>query len=94
MDGATPRVLEIHQSRWRMIALAGIGSLLTALSASIAFHLLPNMHASSFQEFVAYVGIVFFGLSTGLAVWGLLTVRGAVVTITPEGFVIRASPPN
>jgi hypothetical protein len=68
-----------------MIALAGVSGLLTTLSAGIAFHVLPDGHASGFREFVAYVGIVFFGLCTGVAVWRLLTVRGAVVTIKPEG---------
>jgi hypothetical protein len=82
MDGG---VLEISQSTWWMIVLAGLGILLTALSASIAFHLLPDIHPSSFQEFVTYAGIVFFAFATGLAIWRLLTVRGAVITITPEG---------
>jgi hypothetical protein len=79
------RVLEISQSPWRMIRLAVVGVALTALSASIAFRLLPNLQPDLFQQFIGYVGIVFFGLCTGILVWRLLTVRGAVVTITPEG---------
>jgi hypothetical protein len=78
-------VLEISQSPWRMIALAGLGILMTALSASIALHLLPNLHLSSFQELATYAGTVLFALATGFVVWRLLTVRGAVITISPEG---------
>jgi hypothetical protein len=78
-------VLEISQSPWRMIALAGLGMLMTVLSASIALRLLPNIQPSSFQELVTYAGTVLFALATGFAVWRLLTVRGAVITIRPEG---------
>jgi hypothetical protein len=85
MNVQTYKVLEISQSPWRMIRLAVVGVALTAMSASIAFRLLPNLQPDLFQEFIGYIGIVFFGLCTGILVWRLLTVRGAIVTITSEG---------
>jgi hypothetical protein len=42
-----------------LAALAVIGGLLTPLSASIAFHPLLEIHASSFQGSAAFVGILF-----------------------------------
>jgi hypothetical protein len=78
-------VLEISQSPWRMIGLIAAGILMTVLSASIAFHILPDLRASLYQQFISYVGVAFFALCTVVLSWRLLTVRGAVVTVTPEG---------
>jgi hypothetical protein len=85
MNVNSQAVLEIRQSPWRMIGLIVAGVVLTALSAGIAFDLLPDLHASSYQELVSYVGVVLFALCTAIAVWRLLSVRGPVVTVTPEG---------
>jgi hypothetical protein len=85
MNGEAGGVLEISQSPWRMIGLIAAGMLLTALSAGIAFHILPDLRASLYQQLISYVGVVFFALCTVILGWRLLTVRGAVVTVTPEG---------
>ena len=77
--------VEIKQSPLRMLGLIAIGIVLTALCVGIAFHLFPDLHASLYQEFMAYVGVVFFGLCTIIGLWRLLSVSGPVVTITPGG---------
>ena len=77
--------VEIKQSPLRMLGLIAIGIVLTALCSGIAFHLFPDLHASLYQEFMAYVGVIFFGLCTIIGLWRLLSVSGPVVTITPEG---------
>jgi hypothetical protein len=77
--------VEIKQSPLRMLGLIAIGIVLTALCVGIAFHLFPDLHASLYQEFMAYVGVAFFGLCTIIGLWRLLSVSGPVVTITPEG---------
>ena len=58
MNGATPGVLEIHQSLWKMIAMAVILILTAVWCASVVFHLLPDVHPSSFQELVMRGGVV------------------------------------
>jgi hypothetical protein len=78
-------VVEIKQSPLRMLGLIAIGVVLTALCVGIAFHLFPDLHANLYQEFMAYAGVVFFGLCTIIGLWRLLSVSGPVVTITPDG---------
>jgi hypothetical protein len=78
-------VVEIRQSVLAMLGLIVIGIVLTALCAGIAFHLLPDVRPNVYQEFMGYIGVVFFGLCTMVGLWRLLFVRGPVVTITPEG---------
>jgi hypothetical protein len=78
-------IVEIKQSPLRMLGLIAIGIVLTALCVGIAFHLFPDLQASLYQEFMAYVGVVFFSLCTIIGLWRLLSVSGPVVTITPEG---------
>jgi hypothetical protein len=85
MNGITQGILEIEQSPWRMIGLIVVGILLTALSASIAFNLVPDSHLSSYDELGGCAGVVFFGLCTAIAAWRLVSISGPVVTITPEG---------
>lgn len=85
MSVDTSCVLEIEASPWKMLGLAVLGVGMTALSAAMAFRLLPNVGAGSFYEFVGNLGVLFFGLCTGLVLWRALRQRGPVVTITPEG---------
>lgn len=85
MNGAISGVVEIHQSPWKMIGMAVMGILGTAMCAVVAFHLLPNTHLTPLQELAVDAGTLLAPLATVAAVWRLLTVRGAVITIMPEG---------
>jgi hypothetical protein len=85
MTTETTGILEIKQSPLAMLGLIALGIVLTAMCAAIAFHRTLGIPASSFHEFVGYLGAPFFALCTGVGFWRLLTVRGPVVTITPEG---------
>jgi hypothetical protein len=78
-------VLEISRSPWRTVGLMAAGLLLTALSASVAFHLLPDRRAGLYEQFISYVLVALFAQWTFIIAWRSLTVGGAVVTVTPEG---------
>jgi hypothetical protein len=78
----TSRTLIIESSPAKLLVLVGIGVLMTAVSITVA--LLPG--TLTYRKILAgYFGPVFFGLCTGVALWRLLTTRGAVITISPEG---------
>lgn len=81
----TSRVIEVEGSSVKMLALVGAGVIMTAASAAIAFRLLPGLSAGGFHELLGYFGLVFFALGTAVALWRLITARGPVVTITPQG---------
>jgi hypothetical protein len=82
MTTDTSRTLEIESSPTKLLVLVGIGVLMTATSAWVA--LLPGK-LSIVAMIVGYLGIAFFGLCAVVAVWRLLTARGPVITISPEG---------
>ena len=81
----TSRTLEIPGSPAKLIGLAGIGVLMTGLSAAMALRWIPEIPAGSFAQLVGSIGFLFFGLCLAVALWRLLAQRGPVVTITPEG---------
>jgi len=85
MIAKTTDVVEIRQSPLKMLALIAIGIVLTAACAGIAFHRALGIAATSYQEFVGYVGLIFFGLCVALSLWRLFSVRGPVITISSDG---------
>jgi hypothetical protein len=85
----TRGAVEIEASLAKMLGLTGLSLLMTALSATVALPLLPNVPPGSLAQFVGRVGTVFFGACTVLALWRALTMRGPVITITPEGILDR-----
>jgi hypothetical protein len=76
--------VEIEASPIRMLGLAMLGVLMTALSAAFVLRVFP-VPPGSFAEFASYAGTVFFGACTAFILWRAITTRGPVVTITPEG---------
>jgi hypothetical protein len=82
---ATRCTVEIEASPVRMLGLAALGLLMTALSTAVAPRAFPNVRAGSFVEFCGTAGAVFFAVCTMLLLWRAFTTHGAVVTITPEG---------
>jgi hypothetical protein len=81
----TRRAVEIESSPVKMLGLAALGFLATAVSAAITLRALPGIAPGSFAEFCGRVGTVFFAACTLLVLWRSFTMRGPVVTITREG---------
>jgi hypothetical protein len=90
----TSGAVEIEASPAKLIGVAVIGAVLTALSAAIAFHAFPKVQPGSFAEFTGYVGMPLFAACTLLAVWRAFTSRGPVVTLTPQGILDRRLAPE
>ena len=82
MTTDTSRTLVIESSPRKLLVIVGIGVLMTAASLAVAL-LLPGI--ALLYIIVGYFGAAFFGLCTCAAVWRLLTSRGPVITISPEG---------
>jgi len=78
-------VIEIESSLGKMLGLSALAVLMTAMSAAVAFSLLPGTPLSGYQQAMGYGGTVFFGLCFIVIVWRHVTTRGPVVTITPDG---------
>ena len=81
----TSRAVEIEASPIKLLGIAVLGVIMTALSTAIAFRALSNVRPGSFAEFIGYVGMLLFGACTLFALWRALTTNGPVVTITREG---------
>jgi hypothetical protein len=79
------RIVEIESSPAKMLGLFGLGVLMTAGAVAIAVPLLPGLQPNALMQVFGYSGGVFFGFCTAVAGWRLLTTRGPVVTITPDG---------
>jgi hypothetical protein len=82
MTDGTSRTLVIENSPKELLSLVIAGLLLIAGAIVVTF--LPNV--SFYRKvFFGYFGAGVFGLATGLALWRLVTSRGPVITISPEG---------
>jgi hypothetical protein len=78
-------VVYIVGSPSRLLMLAGLGVLMTGMSAIVGFELIPDMQPSYFTKAACMFGTVFFALCTLIALWRLLFGRGPVITISPQG---------
>ncbi len=79
----TSRTLQIAGSPGKLIGLVAIGVVMTA--ASVAVAIVPEMGAGLVGTVVGWVGAVFFGLCTIVALGRLLRAREPVLTISPQG---------
>lgn len=77
--------VEIEASRIKLLGIAVLGFVMTALSTAMALRLFPKVQPGSFAEFCGYVGVLFFTACTLLAGWRAVTTHGPVVTITRDG---------
>ena len=84
LSSDTLRVVDIEQSPGRAVILFLVGVVMTALSATV-FWFPADEFPEGLQRLFGVVGVVFFGLCTSILLWRLVTVRGPVVTIAPEG---------
>ena len=80
----TTRTATIEGSPEKLVALTLVGVLLTAGSGALAFGLAPA--DALFARFLGLAGLVLFGLCTLVVAWQMLTQRGPVITLSPQGF--------
>jgi hypothetical protein len=79
----TNRTVEIKAAVGQM-ALLALGA--AAFTAGAVFILANGLAPpGSFKELAVYVGVSFFGFCTVMIVWRMITGRGTVVTIGPDG---------
>jgi hypothetical protein len=83
MNGKTEGILEIKQSPSKMTRIGAIGIVATAGCVAVALDV--DTGPGGYAGFILYAGAVFFALVSIMAFWRLFALRGAVVTITPEG---------
>jgi hypothetical protein len=81
----TSRQVEIRIAPWQMLRLAGLGVVMTGLSAVTGFRLIDTVPAGGFGQFAGLIGVFFFGLCTIILSRRVMTTRGPVVTLGPEG---------
>lgn len=80
----TSRTLEIQGSPRAMTKFALMGLAMTALSAALAFPVL-DAQPHILRQFIGFIGLAFFGLATAILLWRMVTSRGTVITLAPEG---------
>ncbi len=91
MAADTTRTITFSNSPAKMVGLIALGVLMTALSAAVAFRWIGDPHPVFIS--IAYFGVVLFGLCIVVFAWRLISMRGPVVTVTPQGIRdIRLSP--
>ena len=78
----TARKIAIAGSPTKLALLAILGVVMTGLSAVLAF---LNLDLGLAAKIIGWIGTVFFGLCTLIALWRGLMERGPVITISPEG---------
>jgi hypothetical protein len=81
--------MEIKGSPTKLIGILLGGVLLTATSAALAVHWLPDGRPGDNSVVWGWVGLLFFGLATAVALWRLLTADRTIITITPDGIKDR-----
>jgi hypothetical protein len=81
----TAQTLEIQGSPAKLVGLLFLGVLMTAASAYAALGGIAR--PGSYIEFIAWVGVVFFGAILALIVYRMFNAKDVLVTITPEGIL-------
>lgn len=79
----TSRTIGIEGSRIKLLALALAGVVMTG--ASLALVLLPDFAGNYVVRGIGYLGAIFFGACTAIAVSRALRAQEIVVTISPQG---------
>ncbi len=77
--------LEFSSAPWALVGLIMLGVVMMAGSAALAVPLLPNIQPGSFAQLVGWVGFIFFGANVLVAISRLVSTRGPIVTLCPEG---------
>jgi hypothetical protein len=82
VDALPPKV-EISASRTKLLVLGILGVGMTVMCGGLAFGFFA---ADIGAAVIGYVGVIFFGFCTLVALWRLFTAHGIVVTMDAEGF--------
>jgi hypothetical protein len=85
MNPDTPDEVEIGYSSSRMLLLVALASMMTLLSASIAFDWFGNGGLSRYDALAGRAGLVVFGAATCRLIWLLSAARGPVLLIGRYG---------
>ena len=80
------QTIEIYSSLARLMGILDLGVVMTSLSGAIAIGLIP-VENGSFVEFIAWVGVLFFGACTVLISTKLFGGSKPVVTLSSEGLL-------
>ncbi len=83
----TSRTIEIMQSpkRMRLLLLGGLFMAAACLAIILAASSTTLLTQARHSLFELYIGLIFFGLCSIYIIWRLVTVRGSVVTLAPQG---------
>jgi hypothetical protein len=81
----TSRTIEIEIAPATWVKLIGLSALCVFVSASIAFDWIHRKPADSPDRLIGWWGLAVSGPMLVFGLWRLLTRRGPVVTISPEG---------
>ena len=84
MSVDTSRTIAFFMAPWKLVGLIALSLGMLALSAAVA-GLVPGVELGPGDAVFGYAGLALFGAATALLVWRLVTQRGPVVTLTPEG---------
>jgi hypothetical protein len=88
----TTRTIEFHASPARQLTLLAFSAMSIVIAAALAFRLLPGAPSDGAMVSTGYTGIAFFGFCAAVAIWRLLSQRGPMVTVSPEGLLdVRVS---
>jgi hypothetical protein len=90
----TSRRIDFYAARGKPLALLVLSILSTALSAAIAFRLLPDLPVDATGDAVGRTGLIVFGLCTVISLWRLYVIRKPTITISPGGIRDRRVAPD
>lgn len=85
MGAARAEPTEIETSTLRTLKLAGLGVLMTTISAAVAFNVFADNDVDLFSRAICGFGMLFFGYCTVVIVWRGFKRGGTTLTITEQG---------
>ena len=77
-------VIEVKGSPVKLFGLTILGMGMTVLSALVAFQFIP-VEDGSFNQFMGWIGMLFFGLATAIGISRLFTFNKTVMTLSTAG---------
>ena len=83
----TSKPMEIHGSPLKMAGLAVLGAILTAACVAVVAGYGPKIDTSDWHYWALVAGVPFFSFCTVMLIWRVLTSRGPVVVLTPDGIL-------
>jgi hypothetical protein len=81
----TTRTIEIRQSPWRMLLLIAGALAFVVLGLALIYGWMDARRSDHFVQAIGWISVLFFGACGLVGAWRLMSVRGPVVTISPQG---------